>query len=200
MDRREKGECFLAVLRIAIGWMMLWPFFDKLFGLGFATPSGSGAIDGASPSSFVDLVAGGIFKDLFIALGGNPAVDFLLMAGLLILGITLILGIASKLTTLAMTAFLIVMYMMHVPPTDNPLLDYRLTWILALWAVYYLGGYERFSIKKEWESFSIVQRYPILQRSPCADVAAVRMAPCPSAPWRSRRRSARSGSPRRTRA
>ena len=164
MDRREKGECFLAVLRIAIGWMMLWPFFDKLLGLGFQTPSGSGFIDGESPSDFVDLVAGGIFKDLFTALGGNLAIDILFMAALLILGLTLILGIASKLTTLAMTAFLILMYMLHVPPTDNPLIDYHITWILALWAVYYLGGYERFSIKREWESFSLVQRFPILQR------------------------------------
>jgi thiosulfate dehydrogenase [quinone] large subunit len=164
MDRREKGECFLAVLRIAIGWMMLWPFFDKLIGLGFATPSGSGFIDGGSPSDFVNLVAGGIFKDLFIAMGGNLAVDLLLMAALLIMGLTLILGIASRLTTIGMTAFLIVMYMLQVPPTDNPLIDHRITWILALWAVYYLGGYERFSIKKEWDSFALVQRYPILQR------------------------------------
>ena len=28
-----------ATLRIVMGWIFLWPFLDKTFGLGFATPA-----------------------------------------------------------------------------------------------------------------------------------------------------------------
>lgn len=163
MENREKGEYLLAVLRIAIGWMMLWPFFDKLLGLGFQTAPGSGVVDGGSPSSFVVYVASGIFKDLFTSLAGNSIIDLIFMAGLLIIGITLILGFAAKLTSIAMTAFLILMYMLVVPPTDNPVIDYHITWILAIWAIYFLGGYERLSIYSRWKEFSLVKRFPILE-------------------------------------
>jgi len=163
MENREKGEYLLAVLRIAIGWMMLWPFFDKLLGLGFQTPSGAGLVDGGSPSSFVVYVASGIFKDLFNSLAGNSIIDLIFMAGLLILGIALILGFAAKLTSIAMTVFLILMYMLVVPPTDNPVIDYHITWILAIWAIYFLGGYERLSIYNRWKEFGLVKRFPILE-------------------------------------
>jgi len=48
-DREETGRYVLAVLRILLGWIMLWPFFDKMFGLGFATPAGQGFVQGGSP-------------------------------------------------------------------------------------------------------------------------------------------------------
>ena len=163
MDNREKGTLFLAVLRIAIGWMMLWGFLDKMFGLGFQTTPGSGVIDGGSPSSFVIYVTDGVFKDLFTSMAGNAFVDLLLMAGLLIMGITLIFGFASKLTSIFMTIFLFMMFMLHVPPTDDPIIDYHITWILAIWAIYFLGGYERLSIWKWWKDLGIVKRFPILE-------------------------------------
>ena len=70
-------EHLLAILRITIGLLFLWPFFDKLFGFGFATPHGSGVIDGGSPSSFVVYVTDGLLKDFYISLAGNAFVDFM---------------------------------------------------------------------------------------------------------------------------
>ena len=163
MDNKEKGVFLLTILRIMIGWMMLWGFLDKMFGLGYETSAGSGLIDGVSPSSFVIYVTGGIFKDLFTSMAGNPFVDFLMMAGMLIIGITMIFGFASKLTSVAMSLFLLTMYMLHVPPTDNPLIDYHITWILAIWAIYLLGGYDRLSISAKWKELSMVRRFPILE-------------------------------------
>ena len=162
MDNRQKGEIVRTILRIAIGWMMLWGFLDKMFGLGFETEPGSGLIDGVSPSSFVVYVTGGIFKDLFLSMAGNPFVDFMMMAGMLAIGITMIFGFATKLTSIAMTAFLLVMYMLCVPPLDNPLIDYHITWIFAVWAIYLLGGYDHLSVRERWNSLGIVKRFPIL--------------------------------------
>ena len=40
----------LAVARIVIGFTFLWAFVDKLFGLGFATPSARAWINGGTPA------------------------------------------------------------------------------------------------------------------------------------------------------
>jgi thiosulfate dehydrogenase [quinone] large subunit len=163
MDKKELGEYILAVVRIMIGCTMLWPFFDKLFGLGFATPAGQGMIDGGSPSSFVIYVAGGIFKDFYVSLAGNQIVDIILMLGLLIMGVTLIIGIASKLTTVMMMVFLLVMYSLHVPPEDGPIIDYHLIQCVLMPVIYYLGGYEKLSVLDKWKELSLVKRFPILE-------------------------------------
>ncbi len=163
MEKQEKGLYCLAAFRILVGWIMLWPFLDKLFGLGFATPSGGGMIDGVSPSSYVIYVTDGIFKDFYTSLAGNQIVDIIMMFGLLVLGVTLILGIASKLTTIGMTAFLLIMYSLHIPPTDNPIIDHRVIFIIGLIAVYFLGGYEKLSVYDKWKELSIVKRFPILE-------------------------------------
>ncbi len=163
MEKRELGENCLAAMRILLGWMMLWGFLDKMFGLGFETPAGSGWIDGTSPSSFVTYVTGGIFKDLYTSLAGNTFIDILMMSGMLILGITLIFGFASKLTTIATCAFMLVMYSLHVPPTDNPVVDYHLMLIGLMIAVYLLGGFGRISVQKKWKECFLVERFPILE-------------------------------------
>ena len=41
----------LAVLRIAFGLEFLWAFVDKVFGFGYATPSGKGWIDRGDPTA-----------------------------------------------------------------------------------------------------------------------------------------------------
>ncbi|MDN5571136.1 MAG: hypothetical protein L0G22_07790 [Propionibacteriaceae bacterium] len=40
----------LAVARIVIGFFFLWPFLDKLFGLGYSTPVGQGWLAGTAPA------------------------------------------------------------------------------------------------------------------------------------------------------
>ncbi len=163
MDERTTGLHVLAAFRVLTGWIMLWPFFDKLFGLGFQTPHGGGWMDGVSPSSYVVYVADGVFKDLYVSLAGNPVIDVVLMAALLVLGVTLTAGIASKLTTAGMCAFLLVMYSLHVPPSDNPLVDYHILLVLGVLDVYFLGGYEKLAWYHKWRELRIVKRFPVLE-------------------------------------
>lgn len=40
----------LAGIRIALGFIFLWAFLDKVFGLGFSTPSAKAWINGGNPS------------------------------------------------------------------------------------------------------------------------------------------------------
>ena len=153
----------LAILRIAIGLLFLWPFFDKMFGLGFATPHGSGVFDGGSPSSFVVYVTDGLLKDFYTSLAGNAFVDFMMMAALLLIGISLVFGIASKLGTIGCVLFMMVMYTLVLPPTDNPVLDDHIIMILAMLVVYYFGGFEKISFCQKWKDLFLVKRFPILE-------------------------------------
>ena len=162
MENNEKGMYALAAVRILIGWIILWGFVDKLFGLGFQTPADSGIIDGESPSSFLPYVTGGAFKGLFDSIAGNFFADVLLMAALLILGVCCMLGIASKLTTVFTVAFMVAMYLLHVPPLDNPLVDYHLILAAAVPAIYWLGGFGILSLEEKWKETPLVKRFPIL--------------------------------------
>ena len=162
-DRQTLGQNFLAAFRILVGWIFLWPFFDKLLGLGFKTPVGMGYIDGVSPSSFVSYVSGGIFADFYNSIGGNGVVDIIFLLALLLIGISLILGIASKLGTVGCVSFLIVMYTICVPPEDNPIIDFRIIICFGIIATYYLGGFERLSLYGRWKELSIVKKVPILE-------------------------------------
>ncbi|RGA01239.1 hypothetical protein DI270_030565 [Microbispora triticiradicis] len=48
-----------AAARIAIGWVFLWAFLDKLFGWGFATPAAKAWINGGSPTTgFLNALGG----------------------------------------------------------------------------------------------------------------------------------------------
>lgn len=163
MEKEELGRYCLAGLRIMLAWMMLWAFLDKMFGLSFPTPSGSGVIDGVSPSSAVVYIADGVFKDLFLSLAGNGFVDFLMMFGLLAMGTALALGIGTKITTVTSIIFSILMYLTHFPPSDNPIIDYHIFYVFAMLAVYYLGGFEKWSLYARWKEFPLAKRFPILE-------------------------------------
>ncbi|HSV41780.1 MAG TPA: hypothetical protein VLH13_00035, partial [Methanomassiliicoccales archaeon] len=46
-----KTEYGFAITRILLGWMFIWGFFDKTFGLGYATPASNAWISGGSPTA-----------------------------------------------------------------------------------------------------------------------------------------------------
>jgi len=163
MEKEELGRYFLAIVRIGMGWLLLWSFFDKVFGLGFSTPAGGGWIDGVSPSSYISYVASGPLADFYISLGGNVFVDILMMAGLLCIGGTLIFGFASKICTAAFIAFMLIMFSLQLPPNDNPIINYKVLLAVAMLAIYYMGGFEKLSIYNWYKELAIVRRFPILE-------------------------------------
>ncbi|HEX5447606.1 MAG TPA: hypothetical protein VFW90_00130, partial [Candidatus Saccharimonadales bacterium] len=84
----------LALARIGIGFVFLWAFFDKLFGLGFSTcrDSATNAVhvgcsaawfQGGSPTTgFLAHATHGPFANWYQSLAGQSWVDYLFMAGL----------------------------------------------------------------------------------------------------------------------
>src|SRR4051794_31813772 len=74
----------LAGIRLALGWVFLWAFLDKLFGLGLSTPAANSWLNGGSPTAgFLGKAATGPFTGFYHSIAGNVVVDVLFMAALL---------------------------------------------------------------------------------------------------------------------
>ncbi len=111
-------------LRIAMGFIMIWAFVDKLFGLGFATPKASAWINGGSPTTgFLAHGVHGPFATLFSSLAGNMLVDWLFMIGLLFVGASLLFNRFMKWACLVGAVMMLLMYLALIPSANNPLID-----------------------------------------------------------------------------
>lgn len=152
-----------AVTRVLLGWVFLWAFLDKLFGLGHETASASAWIHGGSPTAgFLGKAAVGPLTGTAHRLAGQTWVDWLFMAGLLAIGTALILGIAMRLAAAAGSLLLVLMWATVLPPQNNPVIDDHLIYALLL-VMLVLGGAGRtLGLGRRWESLPIVARHPFL--------------------------------------
>lgn len=129
----KKSLYALALLRVSIGLMLLWAFFDKLLGLGFATKQGMAWVNGVSPTSYyLAKVAHGPLLSLWQALVGNALVDWTFMLGLLGIGLALTLGFMIRTASVMGIVLFALMYLTNLPPANNPALDQHVVYILAL--------------------------------------------------------------------
>lgn len=132
---KTQKNIFLA-LRLGMGFIFLWAFFDKLFGLGFATTSAKAWINGGSPTAgFLTNAVHGPFASFFQGLSGVPVVDWLFMGGLLFTGITLILNKHLFWGVISGASMLLLMYLAVLPPENNPIIDDHIIYILVLGAI-----------------------------------------------------------------
>src|SRR5665811_1301561 len=121
----SKFRAVLGLLRLSMGLIFLWAFFDKLLGLGFATTSEQAWLVGGSPTAgFLKFGVHGPFMGFFNSLAGVGAVDWLFMLGLFFIGATLILGIMTKLGGWSSIIMLFLMYLaVGLPPEHHPFID-----------------------------------------------------------------------------
>jgi thiosulfate dehydrogenase [quinone] large subunit len=134
----------LAALRIATGFVFLWAFVDKLFGLGYATPSKGAWLNGGSPTKgFLSGVHVGPFESMFHAWAGTWWANWLFMLGLGAIGIAVIAGIGLRLAAAAGTLMMLMMWAAEWPfalsmstgeatHSTNPIVDYHIIYALAL--------------------------------------------------------------------
>ena len=147
----------LAATRLMLGFIFLWAFFDKLLGLGFATPAERAWINGGSPTTGFLSNVDGMFASLFNNLAGNVWVDWLFMLGLLGVGVGLTLGIAVRISAVAGSAMLFLMWLAALPLATNPLIDDHLVYIGILGVIAFGYSLQRLSIGHMWRSLSVVK-------------------------------------------
>ncbi|MFF9819096.1 hypothetical protein [Streptomyces sp. NPDC014006] len=159
----------LASLRILTGFVFLWAFLDKTFGLGYATASGKGWVDGGSPTKgFLSSVAAGPMRSTFHAWAGAAWADWLFMLGLLGIGVAVMTGVALRPAAVAGTAMLALMWTAEWPPathlangapsmSTNPFADYHVIYAIVLIAVAAAGAGTTWGLGRLWARLPIVR-------------------------------------------
>lgn len=121
------------LLRLSMGFIFLWAFVDKLFGLGFATTAEKAWINGGSPTTgFLSFGVKGPFAGFFKGLAGMPLVDWLFMLGLLFIGLTLIFNKYLKWGAFAGVIMMLLMYLALLFPENNPIIDDHIIYAIIL--------------------------------------------------------------------
>jgi thiosulfate dehydrogenase [quinone] large subunit len=152
-----------AALRIGLGWIFLWAFLDKLFGLGHETESKAAWINGGSPTSgFLGHATVGPFAGLYQNIAGQAWADWLFMIGLAGIGTALIAGIAIRIAAASGALLLVLMWSAVLPPENNPFLDDHLIYALVLIALALVKAGHVFGLGRAWERLPLIQRYRAL--------------------------------------
>ena len=159
---KDKERYIWAALRIGVGWLLLWPFLDKLFGLGFATAPEDAWIAGGSPTfGYLKFATSGPFASLFQSLAGNLVVDWLFMLGLLFVGLALLLGIGLNIAGYSGAMMMLFLWLSRLPPENNPVLDEHIVYMIVLIGLARVKAGQWFGLGKWWSR--LVKDYPALQ-------------------------------------
>lgn len=170
-QRRPAVSGWLAGLRVATGFVFLWAFFDKLLGLGYATPSERAWINGGSPTKgFLGNLDAGPFASTFRSIAGDWWVDWLFMLGLLGIGTAVVLGVGLRLAAVSGTVLMALMWIAEWHParytsagdatsSTNPLVDYHVVYALALIVVAVTAAGNRWGFGRAWARLPFVRRH-----------------------------------------
>ncbi len=160
---QSAANALLALLRLSLGWIFLWAFLDKLFGLGHETSSAQAWINGGSPTrGFLAHSATGPFEGVYHDIAGAAWADWLFMIGLAGIGIALILGIGMRVAAGAGALMLILMYTVVLPPANNPFMDDHLIYAMVLGLLVFCHAGRVGGLGRWWERQAIVRRRPFL--------------------------------------
>ena len=171
---RTAGRYAWAAARLSIGFVFLWAFFDKLLALGYATgvDRETGAVErfgdaawinGGSPTTGFLSNATGPFKSLFEAMAGAAWADWLFMAGLLAIGVALVLGIGMRVAAASGALLLTFMWMASLPLENNPFMDDHLVYAIVLVGLAAFHAGDTLGLGSLWARTSLVRRHPTLR-------------------------------------
>ncbi|MDM7832403.1 DoxX family protein [Cellulomonas edaphi] len=169
----SRARIALALARLATGFIFLWAFLDKTFGLHYSTgaavaegePSLSW-IDGGTPSQgFLKFGTTGPLKDFFGDIA-SPATDWLFMLGMLGVGLAVMLGIGLRVSAVAGSLIMALMWLAEWPlqqGSTNPLIDYHVIYALVLIIAALTFAGDTWGLGKWWANLPIVQKYTWLR-------------------------------------
>jgi thiosulfate dehydrogenase [quinone] large subunit len=154
----------LALTRISLGWVFLWAFLDKLFGLGHETASKAAWLNGGSPTSgFLAHSPQGPFTGFYNGIAGSALADWLFMAGLASIGTALILGIGMRIAAGAGAALMVMMFSAVLPPANNVIMDDHLIYALVLVALALTSAGHTLGLGRLWGRMPLVQKFGFLK-------------------------------------
>lgn len=159
----------LAVLRIVMGLTFIWPFLDKTFGWGYATPSANAWVNGGSPTQgFLGNLDHGPFESMFHNWAGAAWADWLFMLGLAGIGLALLFGVGLRIAAGAGTLMLLMMWAAEWPlarftdagkPTmsTNPIIDDHIVFALVLIVLAVFAAGNTWGLGRRWARIGFVR-------------------------------------------
>jgi thiosulfate dehydrogenase [quinone] large subunit len=165
----------MGVLRLVVGWTFLWAFIDKLFALGYSTGVDpvTGKVDrfgdaawihGGSPTlGFLKFGADGPFDSFYHSIAGTALADWGFMFGLLAIGVSLTLGVFSRLGTVGGVLMYVMMWTVVMPPANNPITDEHIIGAAAVLVLGLYGANRYLGLGRWWETQTLVQKYSLLK-------------------------------------
>ncbi len=147
------GKVF-AIVRIGLGWIFLWAFLDKFFGLGNTTPSDKSWLFGTgngSPTKGFLSAAAGPFGSFYQGIAGAGWANWLFMLGLLGIGVGLMTGLAFRLSAICGIVMLVMMWSASLPIKNNPFLDDHIIYSLTLLGMIFLGSGHVWGLGSWWD-------------------------------------------------
>lgn len=164
LEKLTKEQYAWVGIRLVLGWTMLWAFFDKLFGLGYATTSERAWINGGSPTTgFLSFGVSGPMSGFYNDLAGNGAVDAVFMLALIAIGVALILGVGTKVSGIAGALLMLLMWSALLPPENNPITDDHIVYAILFVAMIFVKPGRWLGLGKWWSETPLVKRFPILE-------------------------------------
>ena len=149
----------LAGIRLALGWIFLWAFLDKMFGLGHGTTAAKSWVNGGSPTEgFLGSATKGPFTGLYHSIAGVGLTDLLFMGALLAIGGALILGVAMRLAAAGGALLTLMMWTAVLPPASNPFMDDHLIYAAVLILLALLGAGSTLGLGAIWAEIPLVRR------------------------------------------
>ncbi len=162
----KEGETHViwGVVRIALGLIFLWAFFDKLIGLGFATAADKSWLLGNSPTyGFLAKGVHGPLAEFYNSLASSVLVEWLFMLGLLFIGISLTFGIFMGLGCASGFVMMFLMWAALLPPANHPFIDDHVIYALVLVGLWASRAGHVIGLGRAWEKISIVRKWKLLQ-------------------------------------
>lgn len=153
-----------AVARLALGWVFVWAFLDKLFGLGHDTTGAQAWLNGGSPTQgFLGHGTSGPMAGFYHAIAGAAWADWLFMIGLVGIGAALMLGIGMRVAAVTGAVLLVLMWSAVLPPANNPFMDDHLIYALLIIGLAMAGAGDTLGLGRWWKNTGLVRRLPILR-------------------------------------
>ncbi len=158
-----------------MGFVFLWAFLDKTFGLHYSTPSAKAWIHGGSPTrGFLTSVEVGPLQSWFHSIAGTWWADWLFMLGLLGVGLTLILGVLMYAGAAAGVLLLGFMWLAEFPiaqhtsaggpsGSTNPFAGFHYIYAVVLVVLAVTGAARMWGLGRLWAARPVIRRHPWLR-------------------------------------
>lgn len=152
------SQGLIGMTRIAVGFVFLWTFLDKTFGLGHATPRDQAWREGGSPTTGFLSSREGTFGELFRSLAGEAWVDWAYMIGMALVGTALILGITMRLAAVGTVGLMGAIYLASLPLAHNPVVDRHLVYAATAVTLALVGAGRHLGLGGWWSGLRPIRK------------------------------------------